>query len=56
MTRNSTFKVDKWDDCGLNPNPCIYNTISLPIELSSGDCKKNKLIIVFFIHYIINVV
>lgn len=35
VTRNSPLKVNKWGIQGSNPNPCIYNAMSLPIQLSS---------------------
>jgi hypothetical protein len=43
VARNSTFKVDKWDDQGSNPDPCIYNAIVQSIELSSRDTFLNLL-------------
>jgi hypothetical protein len=37
MARNFTFKVDKWGVQISNPNPYIYNAMSLPVEVISWE-------------------
>jgi hypothetical protein len=40
VARNSTLKVNKWDDQSLNFNLCIYNIMSQSSDLSSENLRE----------------